>query len=216
MIQKEITIRKFIPHDRPAIRSISCQTAFLEMPTHIFLNNEEILADALTQYYTDYEPESCFVATYDDKVIGYLIGAKNIWRANNIFKKKIMFFLIAKAFKNGLFVSAKTLRLFFHIAISAAMGEFIAPDFSKQYPATLHVNIDKNFRGSHAGSRLIDCYLNFLDRNGISGVHFGSISDNAKDFFLKKGFILLHQNQRSYLRYALGRTLNYYIFGKIF
>jgi len=214
-MQKKIILRKFVLQDRSAIRSISCQTAFLEMPVRNFLNNEEILADALTQYYTDYEPESCFVAAYDDKVIGYLVGAKNISRANNIFRNKIMFFLLAKAFKSGLFVSLKTLRLFFNIFISAVRGEFAAPDFSKQYPATLHINIDKNFRGFHVGSRLIDCYLNFLKRNRISGVHFGSISDNAKDFFLKKGFILLHQGRRSYLRYALGQTSNYYIFGKI-
>ncbi|MFA5659439.1 MAG: hypothetical protein WC900_09170, partial [Oscillospiraceae bacterium] len=178
-MQKEINIRTFSPQDRSAVRSISCQTAFLEMPTIHFLNNEEILADALTQYYTDYEPESCFVATHDDKVIGYLIGTKDIKRANSIFRKKILFPLIAKAFKIGIFVSPKTLRFFFNIVLSAVRGDFHDPDFSQQYPATLHINIDKNFRGSHIGSRLIDHYLNFLQHSKVSGVHLGSISDAA-------------------------------------
>jgi GNAT superfamily N-acetyltransferase len=209
-----IAIRAYAPSDRQDIRRISVQTAFLEQPIELFLNDSEILADILTQYYTDHEPESCFVAIEQDRVIGYLTGAKNTVAAQKIFKSKILIPLIKKALKRNILASSATLRLFCHIVTSFLKGEFADPDFSKEYPATLHINIDKDYRGRHVGSQLIDHYLAFLSSHQINGVHFGSFSEQARNFFTQKGFALLHQGQRSYLRYRIGRTLNYYIFGK--
>ncbi len=210
----KLIIRHFCPEDKAGVRLISCQTAFLEIPVRNFLNNEEILADALTQYYTDYEPGSCFVATYDGKVIGYLLGAKDIVKADTVFRTMMMMPFVVKIFTSGVLFSRKTLKLLFHIALSFFKGEFFSPRFGRQYPATLHINIDKEFRHFHVGSRLIDHYLNFLRSCAIKGVHFGTISNEAKVFFIKKGFILLHENPRSYLKYMTGRNGNYYVFGK--
>lgn len=211
----KIMIRSFRPEDREEVRLISCQTAFLEIPVEKFLNDKEILADALTQYYTDHEPASCFVATFNGKIVGYLLGARDVLKVDVIFRSKIMLPFIMKILKSGVLFSPKTLKLLFYIAISAIKGEFWAPRFVRQYPATLHVNIDKDFRRFHIGSQLIDHYLNFLRSCNVEGVHFGTISDGAKIFFLKKGFALLHQNPRSYLKYITGKSGNYYIFGKI-
>ena len=88
------------------------------------------------------------------------------------------------------------------------------PDFSKKYPATLHINIDKGHRESKIGTRLSERYLSFLKDSKIKGVHFGTISEGAKRFFTKAGFDLLFESKRSYLRYYFKRDTPFYIFGK--
>lgn len=74
MLNNNIFIRKFNNCDRKDIRRISCDTAFLEESRKVFFDDDEILADALTLYFTDYEPDSCFVAVKNDKIIGYIKG----------------------------------------------------------------------------------------------------------------------------------------------
>ena len=70
-------IRKFQSGDREAVRRICCATALLGNPSSIFFDGDEIFADAITLYFTDYEPESCFVAEHQGEVVVYLIGAKD-------------------------------------------------------------------------------------------------------------------------------------------
>jgi ribosomal protein S18 acetylase RimI-like enzyme len=93
-------------------------------------------------------------------------------------------------------------------------GDFSFPSFSRDYPATFHVNIDTEYRGQGVGSRLIENYLNYLKEEKIKGVHFGTMSESAKKFFLKLGFELLFETETIYLRYYFKRKLPYYIFGK--
>ena len=83
-----VIIRPFCPADRLALRKICYETSFLESP-HDFIDDKEVIADALTRYFTDYELESCFVAVYENKVIGYLTGAKNGTAMNQILMGKI-------------------------------------------------------------------------------------------------------------------------------
>lgn len=66
--------RPFRPDDRAAVRSICCDTGWLGQPIDPYFQDREVFADFLTGYYTDYEPDSCFVALQDDLVVGYLLG----------------------------------------------------------------------------------------------------------------------------------------------
>ena len=210
----EAIIRKFTEADREDVRRISRETAFLGLPSGIFFEDDEVLSDALTLYFTDYEPGSCFVAVEQGKVMGYLIGTKDAKVAEKITSQKINLRLFRKALERGLFFKKNTLRFFIHVLMSLLKGEFNNPDFSKQYPAMLHINIDKDFRGRSVGRRLIEAYLSFLKNEGIGGVHFGTVSEEAKNFFLKLGFETLFKGRRTYLRYYSGKDLPYYIFGK--
>ncbi|MBN1794188.1 MAG: GNAT family N-acetyltransferase [Candidatus Omnitrophica bacterium] len=210
-----IDIRVFYEADREAVRRISRETAFLGEPYERFFSDGEILADALTLYYTDYEPGSCFVATEADRVVGYLTGARDVTAMRCIVRKKIAPALLVKALqKKALFHRGK-IRFLGHILVSFLKGEFFAPDFSKKYPATLHINLEKGYRGRKIGKRLIECYIAFLRGEGVRGVHFGTMSERAKGFFLKLGFSVLSSTRRSYLRYQLKRPLPYYILGKV-
>ena len=214
MDEGRVIIRKFTAQDRNALRRISCQTAFLGKPYHHFFEDKELLADLLTMYFTDYEPGSCFVATDQDKVIGYLIGSKDSALMRGIFYRKILLRLLIRAAADGIIFKRNTWRFLVNYVISFFRGEFFMPDFSKKYPAVLHINIDEGYRGLKIGIGLIEKYLGFLRENKISGVHFGTISDGAAVFFGKAAFKVLYKSRRSYLKYYLGKDAQFYIFGR--
>jgi len=215
MLNNNIFIRKFNNCDREDIRRISCDTAFLEEPRKVFFDDDEILADALTLYFTDYEPDSCFVAVKNDKIIGYIIGTTDVKLMQKIFFIRIIPLLIIKALNKRIIFKRNALNFLIHLLLSLLKGEFIRPDFSKKYPATLHINIDKAFRRQNIGKQLIECYLKFLKEKNVSGVHFGVMSESAKEFFIKLGFNILFRSKLSYLRYYLGKFIPYYILGNL-
>ena len=101
-----------------------------------------------------------------------------------------------------------------HVLMSLMKGEFKAPDFSRDYSATLHINIDEYFRGQGIGSKLINNYLKYLRGQCITGVHFATMSDKTSNFFVKQGFNLLFRSKRSYFRYILHKDTPIYIYGR--
>jgi len=211
--ESAVAIRKYRNEDRAAIRRISCMTALMGEPSSIFFDDDEVFADALTIYFTDYEPESCFVAECDNKVIGYLLGAKDTKRMDKTFADRIVPPLLIKALQRGIFFRMKNTKFLFHVFISLVKGEFTAPSFSKDYPAVLHINILKEYRAQGIGSQLINVYLDYLNGQVAKGAHLATMSDKASQFFKKQNFQLLFQGERSYLRYFLGKNIPIYIYG---
>lgn len=214
VIAGSVTIRPYHTSDRDALRRISCATAFLGLPLSLFVDDDVIVADILTRYYTDFEPQSCFVAVAGNTVVGYIIGSVNAKKARQIFMRQIMMPALWRAVRKGIFLKENALRFLRHLMVSVIKGEFRDPDFSHLYPATLHINIDKNFHRHRIGSKLIARYLEYLQNDHITGVHLGTISSSAKEFFIKNGFSLLYSGRRSYLCYITKDIANYYILGK--
>ncbi|MBM3254252.1 MAG: GNAT family N-acetyltransferase [Candidatus Omnitrophica bacterium] len=209
-----IAIRQYKKEDRGYVRDIAYQTAFLGEPASVFFDDKEILADFLTLYFTDYEPESCFVAENNARVVGYLIGARDANLLKNIFQFKIAPSLLFKTVIKGTLIKKKNLIFFFNSLVSFLRGEFLVPDFYKIYPALLHINIKKDFRNKGIGSELIRTYLRYLLNKKISGVHLATISDTAGIFFIKQGFNLLYKNRRTHFRYILNKDIQIYAYGK--
>ncbi|HQP91597.1 MAG TPA: GNAT family acetyltransferase, partial [Candidatus Omnitrophota bacterium] len=71
----DITVRKFSPGDRQAVRDIAWDTAFMGETASVFFDDKEILCDFLTEYFTDFEPDPFFVAESGGRVVGYLAGS---------------------------------------------------------------------------------------------------------------------------------------------
>lgn len=88
------------------------------------------------------------------------------------------------------------------------------PDFSKEYPATLHINLEEGSRNLGAGSKLISSYLEYLLSKKVPGVYLPTLSDKAAGFFRKQGFNLLYEGRRSYFRNALQKDVPLYIYAK--
>jgi GNAT superfamily N-acetyltransferase len=207
-------IRKFSIQDRADVRRLCCETAFLESDRGLIFKDDELLADFLSLYFTDFEPHSCFVATDGSKVVGYLIGSIHIPRMKRIIKRRILPSLLVKVFYRKAFLNKTNLNFFFRCVLSFFKGEFFVPDYSKEFPATLHINIDKSCRGQDIGGRLIEVYINFLKQQQIKGVQLSTFSEKAKNFFLKMGFDILYARKRSYLKSVIAGEVTSYVFGK--
>ena len=211
---EEITIRKYRKDDRAYLRDITCQTAFMGRPADIFFQDQEILADFLTLYFRDYEPESCFVAEANNEVVGYLIGSKDTVTLRKVFKEKIVGRLFIKALTKGTLLKKKNAIFLFRCLLSFLKDEFKEPDFSGEYPATLHINLKEDFRNLGAGSKLISAYLDYLKEEKVVGVCLATMSEAATKFFKGEGFDLLHKSLRSYFRHILHKDITVYIYGK--
>ncbi len=209
-----VVVRSFEPGDRSAVRNISCKTAFLGYDRRGIFDDDEVLADALTSYYTDYEPESCFVSTHDGAVTGYIIGSTDVARMRKVFRAKIVPRLFVKAFARSVFFKKTTAPFIVRCLASLFKGEFFAPDFSREFPGTLHINLDEAYRGRNIGAQLIAHYCAYLRARNVKGVHFGTLSPRAKDFFMKTGFRVLFSRNRTYLRRYAGRDFTFYMCGK--
>lgn len=210
---EHIEVRQYQPKDRKTLRRISYETSFLGKADDLF-DEPEILADALTLYFTDSEPQSCFVAVKEGKVVGYLIGAKNEKEMDKVSWVRIYPRLVWTALVRGLLFKKKTFRFVAGVFESFMKGEFKAPDFSEEYPAIVHINISRNFRGGGIGQKLIRAYEHYLSKNGVVGYRASTMTDNAKHFFEKCGMSVLFTTSRSYLRYYCSKDIPIYILGK--
>lgn len=107
-MRDELVIRKYKPEDRGAIRKICCDTAFMGKPAEEFFDDRELLADVVSSYYTDFEPESTFIAEAEGRVVGYLTGCKDTKKQKRIFFQKIFPKILLRFIIKGTFLRRKT------------------------------------------------------------------------------------------------------------
>ena len=208
-----VSIRRFTPGDREALRTIAYETSLLEKP-ELFVEDREIVSDALTLYFTDYEPESCFVADHAGIVVGYLTGTKDSQKMLNIFNSKIIWRLLRKAVQRGLFLKASFLKFAWQVGISMLKGEFRMPPYNKRFQALYHINLAKDYRGGGIGGRLVKEFERYLTDNHIYSVEVGTMTGAAKDFFEKNGYRILFKSRRSYLSHKIREVIPFYVLGK--
>lgn len=211
---EEVIIRKFKAEDREYVRDIAWETAFIGEPAAAFFSGKSILADFLTLYFTDYEPESCFVAVFKSQVVGYLIGCQDTRVLAATFKKKILAGLMARYIFSGACLRPKNLRLIFNFSRSFFKGEFNMEEISSDYPAILHINLKKDFRGKGAGARLISAFQEYLVSKGVKGLHLATMSSAAGEFFSRQGFSFFTERSRSYFSHLLTQNIKVYIYVK--
>ncbi len=209
----DIKIRQYNIEDRRAIREISVESSILRKYRNIIFS-DDIIAGLLTSYFVDYEPDSCFVAESNSIVIGYVLGAKNVRRMRRVIRKKVLPSLGKQTILSGQLFQRQNIMFMKSMVSSFFKKEFKVPDFSYDYPATLHINIKSQFRGQNIGSLLVNHFLQYLQENGIYGIHFGVLSDNAKRFFIKMDFKVLFEGDYTFLRHLTGENFPHYIMGK--
>ena len=196
----EYEIRKYRDSDREAVRRICMDTAILGKPVDILFGDRDIAADAIISYYTDFEPESCFVAAAGGSVIGYLAGSVDSSRRRRMILFRIIPSLFIKAISRPVFFRKKTLLLCKSFIRAFIRGEFFNPGFSRDYPASLHINVEEGFRRYGVGRRLLDEYFNYLERKKIKGVMLETKSGESVRFFAGRGFKVLYCREISYLQ----------------
>ena len=209
-----MSIERYNSNHRADVRRMACATALLGEPLTRCFAGDETLADALTLYFTDYEPESCFVAIDGTGVVGYVIGTKDAAAMRRVFDSRVLPRLVARAALGGVFFRWKNLKFIVHSVGGLLKGEFSTFRGLDEYPATLHINVDARSRRRNVGSALLEHYVEVLKREGVTGVHVSTMSERARSFFEKHGFRVLTEGRRAFLRYCLGRDLPLFVLGR--
>ncbi|MDE2028641.1 MAG: GNAT family N-acetyltransferase [Candidatus Omnitrophica bacterium] len=186
----KINIRAYNPGDRTALRNLCCDVADRGGPIENFFPDREVAADLLTRYYTDYEPESTFVATRENRLVGYVNGCTDNRRYG-----LVMFWLLgpavlAKAFKRGLFFRPEIHQLLGTVLKNWRRIFVWRKRSFHSHQGHLHIGIAAEARGQQVGRQLVDILAAHAEGKGITelaaSVHEANTA--ARHFFQKLGF----------------------------
>lgn len=168
-----IIIRQFQPEDREAVRQVCLETSSFPLEKK---GMKDFILLLYNDYYTEVEPDCCFVAEDEDgKIIGYLLCAKD-------FKEYL------KVFKGLYLPEIKKLGLQYYFM---AVGEILTHEmFSRKYPAHLHIDLTAACRRKGVGTRLMNALKAYLKDNGIDSLMLSCGASNtvAIKFYEKNGF----------------------------
>ncbi len=188
----ELTIRPYQQGDRQRVLDIAADTAFFGEPVEAFLDDRRLFWDAFYCYYTDFEPEHAWVACADEQVVGFLMGCLDTKRQRRRLFEEIYPRTVINLLRGAYRLSNRTWQYIYRIGLAALRGEFPRVDLNA-YPAHLHLNLEREWRGYGLGRRLLEAYLSYLRKRKVPGVHLDTTSLNeiACHLYQKIGFRLL-------------------------
>jgi ribosomal protein S18 acetylase RimI-like enzyme len=185
-------IRKYIPSDRKSVEFIQLETYFLGKPIQKLLDHPERLNKELS-YYFEQEPESCFVAVDNGKVVGYLLGClddKNHEESLSKFLFKSLLRLFELPFmskKDRRYYWGPIQMVFMVVLGKAEEAKFKTPKDSGH----LHINLLPKARGKGVGSKLLRAFFKYAKSKGVRRIHADSFRTRLNPnsgFWLKNGF----------------------------
>jgi GNAT superfamily N-acetyltransferase len=170
MNETRFTIRPYQATDRPAVRLIYGIDEFARPRlASRYARMSEYIADEASYYYTEYEPESLFVAEVDGNVVGALLGCVDTSRHEMFYKQRIQPLLIKRCLTGAYGWPGWLIPV---LRTELASRHTIAPQVDRrQYPAHLHIGILPAWRRQGIGSALMAEYADYLRSRGVAGYH---------------------------------------------
>jgi ribosomal protein S18 acetylase RimI-like enzyme len=203
------TIRPYTKTDRKLVRQICCDVADLGGPVEEAFFDRELIADMLTNYYTDYEPRSTFVAEADGKVVGYIQGCLDNRRYGLVFLFLILPKLIIKGFIRGVFFRSELWRFFIVMLKNSPRVYSWRKSSFHSHQGHLHIGLVASVRGHQIGKRLVETFWDHIKGHEIHEITASVHHKNADAcrFFEKMGFI---EGGRYPMVMGYGKTLKKY------
>lgn len=209
----EFVTRPYQPADRQAVRAIYGMDEFAR--PHLqrkYPRMGEYFADSLS-YYTDYEPESVFVAEARGEVVGALLGAVDTARCERIYRRHIRPLLIRRCLSGCYGWPVWVLPI---LRTEWASRQIACPKIDeKQYPAHLHIGVLPQWRRQGIGTALMSCYARYLRQRNVAGFHLyvSSFHPLGVAFYRKLGLEALGQFEWKLHNGFEWQTVTEYIFG---
>ena len=211
--EQRLAVRPFEPKDRGAVREICCDTADRGEPVENFFDDRELVADLVTRYYTDFEPQSSWVAECDGNVVGYLTGTLDTTRCRQVTFRRITPRAVWHAVRRGVLWRASTWRMLWNMRHDWQRARSIGQIALIEYPAHFHVNVRKGFRGKKLAPQLMERFFEQVKAAGVRGVHAnvhgGNV--NGRHFFEAMGFAPLspsaHGDEEAQTSIVYGKPL---------
>lgn len=209
-----ITIRPFQINDRSALFKIAADSSFFGEPIEHYFEDRNIFLDMLYRYYTDHEPEHAWIAEADQQVVGFLTGCFDTKAKQALSKRKILPQFLSKFIRGKYKPGKKAWQYAIRLGLAKLRKERPKIDLAV-YPAHLHINLDKDWRGYGIGQRLIQAYLDQLIYHQIPGVHLSTTSEHkaACKLYERMGFVLLDKRKSSLWRGFIDHRVENRIYG---
>lgn len=188
-------VRPYESRDRETVRRICCETGFLGKPIDPVFQDRELFADYLTSYYTDAEPESCFVIECDGQVSGYLLGSRH-HRRREKFERALLPRLALQA-------AARLISGRYNAATCRYLGWLLlkgwreTPAAPKDIPH-FHINLLPQARSVADTYRLMQSYLDYLVACGEKAVYGQMVVFDGKRgprMFSRYGWQILNHSE---------------------
>ena len=185
-----ISVRAYQASDRDAVRKIAFDTADMGRSFEPVFDDPEALADFLTRYYTDFEPDSAWVAESGGSVIAYLLGCIDTGRYQSIMFWRVIPAGTVRAIARGIIFKPQLWRLLRGLIIGIILESFSVKQATRHCRAHLHVDIQNGFRGRHVGDRLISLFEKKAQASGVKQICARVRDDNAgaRTFFERLGY----------------------------
>lgn len=190
-MNQPLTIRNYRATDRDAVRRLCCETGFLGQPIDPVYEDAELFADFLTTYYTDHEPESCFVLELNGELRGYLLGCRKSLR-NQLYSFYQNVCLFLRALLRYPRYNERSRRFIRWILVHGWREVPAAPRRTPHF----HINLLPDARSYSNTRKLMSAYLTYLYRCGENRV-YGQIvtfeSRRGEKMFERYGFKVLNR-----------------------
>jgi len=166
----ELIIREYHKADLQGVRSIYGKDEFARPRLlYKYPRLKEYLADEVLYYFTQFEPESIFVAEVDGEIVGALLGAKNTLHQASCYERHTKPYLRKRCLSG---VYGLPIWLLPELRTHMAGRKLKTPKVDyRQYPAHLHIGILSAWRRKGIGTELMKRYASYLRKNDISGYH---------------------------------------------
>ncbi|MFP3952526.1 MAG: GNAT family N-acetyltransferase [Candidatus Acetothermia bacterium] len=176
-------IRRYENGDRDGVRRIAVGTA-----SGYPRSDPELIADLLSNYYVEHEPEHLLVAESNGVTTGYLFGCVQTRRCRlvkslSVFPKAVIRGLLRRK------IRWREIRYFASTAYVAVKGGLRSSP-PRGYPSHFHVNVAREYRRKGIGTALVERFTEVLRENRVPGVHVRVRRNDLKaaDFFKSFGF----------------------------
>ncbi|MDB4987245.1 MAG: family N-acetyltransferase [Myxococcaceae bacterium] len=174
-----LKIRPYRAEDRESVRAICFDTGLMGEPVSAQYGDRESFADLFTAYYTDHEPEHCFVVDGDGRVLGYLLGTLDTARVpapesvivRHVFTRALPLRTNMAAF------FARSLRD--TLVDVVARGQHPKPDLAR-FPAHTHFNLLAEARQAPIAAGLYRSFFLAAKRAGCPGIHGEVFAENTR------------------------------------
>lgn len=188
-------IRPFQPTDSTVVRAIACQVAHRGEPAHDKYPSSDILADLLTGYYVEFEPEHIVLIEVDSQVVGYVMGTMDNRRYGLANTFIILPRLFIKALWKGEIFRPSTWLWFKDILINWRRLIFWRKTSFNSHEGHCHIGVVKEHRHKQLGHHLMEAFLDLAKQNKVTMLMASVHSENASAarFFESLGFNLVHR-----------------------
>jgi ribosomal protein S18 acetylase RimI-like enzyme len=190
---KTVTIRRCRKSDQKGVMNVCYHTGYMGDDATGHFCNKKLFGLLFCLYYPRYEPEHCWVAEDNGKIVGYILGSPNTTRQEKIFLARIGWRILFRALLVTPLFYPQDFKLILHF-IRLPRSSVPDQEINERYPAHLHIDILEAFQHKGIGTQLMTRFEDHMRELKVQGIHLGTSEGNYKavPFYKKLGYKIIH------------------------